>query len=229
MSQCRDDSSFLQIQGGKELSGRGGGWIEVIFPIRKSAFCIPRDHEVELKFGQNWETVSSTPIHIHQSSCHWYCRPYLREAWAQRPPLSFYHPFSSFLRVSDSSLIFLTSFERRSHLAGHFFWGEKVQLGEHNSVEIEVWEASASLTIPKWIFPHEECRWMMEQWRRQLCRIMSHMRGHAQGEGGSNASTWKSSHLCQQGAGILEHPKERPLWWDLQGILCCNETSVEQG
>lgn len=81
---------------------------------------------------------------------------------------------------------------------------EKVQLGEHNSVEIEKWEASVSLTIPKWIFPYEECRWMMEQWRRQLSRIMSCGRGCAQGEGGSNATTWKSSHLCQQGASSAQ-------------------------
>lgn len=41
---------------------------------------------------------------------------------------------------------------------------------------------------------------MMEQGRGQLSRIMSCGRGCAQGGGGSSASSWKSSHLCQQGA-----------------------------
>lgn len=124
----------------------------------------------------------------------------MREVWAQRPPLSFYHPFSSLLEVSNSSLMFFSSHEGSSHLAGHFWgWESEHNLGEHNPVETELWEASVSLTI-QLVFAHEECRWMMEQWRGQLSRIMSCGRGCAQGGGGSSASSWKSSHLCQQGA-----------------------------
>lgn len=127
MSQCHDNSSFSQIQGRKKLSRRRRRVNSSNFPnaaIHKSAFCIPRDHQVELKFGLNWETGSSTPSHNHQSSCHWYYRPYMREVWAQRPPLSFYHPFSSLPEVSNSSLMFLSSYERSSHLAGHFLGWE---------------------------------------------------------------------------------------------------------
>lgn len=121
----------------------------------------------------------------------------------------FYRPFSSLLEISNSSLMFLSSHERHSLLLG-IFRDEKVQLGEHNRVEIEMWEASVSLTIPKWIFPHEKCRWVMEQWGRQLSRITSCGRGCAQGAAGSNASTWKSSRLYQQG------PSSAQVLWSIE-------------